>query len=68
MKRFGELALHKGYLTAEQLATALAMQEHEGSREPRCRFIGEILIELGYMNEKQVLDCLNALHMRRPTV
>jgi hypothetical protein len=68
MRLFGELAVQKGYLTAEQLGAALGVQEHEAREQRAYRFIGEILVDLGYMTEKQVLDCLNALHVRRPTV
>jgi uncharacterized protein (DUF433 family) len=67
MKLFGELALQKGYLTPEQLSAALEVQDREAREQQAYRFIGEILVDLGYMSEKQVLDCLNALHMRRPT-
>ena len=66
-KLFGEEALEKGYLQAEQLREALAEQERISREEHSERFLGEILVTLGYMTEKQVLDVLNTLHVYRPS-
>jgi type IV pilus assembly protein PilB len=51
--RLGELLLGYGYITEEQLNTALKYQETHRNRR-----IGELLIELGYINEKQMLRAL----------
>ena len=64
---FGEQAIAKGYLQGAQLAQALEEQERGGAQDGVNRFIGEILIELGFMTERQVLDVLNTLHARQPT-
>ena len=59
---FGEAAFEMGYVNTAQLYEALtiqARQEVEG--HPR-RFLGEILVNLGYVTEKQVLDVLTRLH------
>ena len=62
IKLFGEAAFEKGYITTAQLYEALSVQakmEADGSRR---KFLGEILIELGFMSDKQVLEILNELH------
>ena len=59
---FGEVALDSGYVTVANLYEALTIQARlEAEQEPYC-FLGEILSELGYMTEKQVLEVLNELH------
>src|SRR3989339_693611 len=52
--RLGNLLVAKGYLSEEQLASALARQ-HEGSRT---KLLGEILTELEYCSEDQIVECL----------
>ncbi len=59
---FGEVAFEKGFVTSEQLYEALAIQAKAEARNKPYKFLGEILIELGYLTEKQVLDVLNELH------
>ena len=59
---FGEVALERGYVTVADLYEALTVQARlEADQEPY-RFLGEILTELGYMTELQVLEVLNKLH------
>jgi hypothetical protein len=62
-KLFGELAFEKGYISSEQLYEALAIQAKAEARNKPYRFLGQILIELGYLTEKQVLEILNELHL-----
>jgi type IV pilus assembly protein PilB len=54
--RLGALLLERGYLTAEQLETALA-QQHTGRQQ---KLLGEILIESQACSEEQVVECLAA--------
>lgn len=50
--RIGELLVENGLLTAEQLTKALQAQKKRGRR------LGQILIDLGYVEETQLLDFL----------
>ncbi len=59
---FGEVALEKGYVSVADLYEALTIQARLDAAQEPYRFLGEILNELGYMSEKQVLKVLNELH------
>lgn len=59
---FGEVAFEKGHISSEQLYEALAVQAKDEARKKPYRFLGQILIDLGYLKEKQVLEVLNELH------
>ncbi|MCX5672478.1 MAG: hypothetical protein NTU94_14265, partial [Planctomycetota bacterium] len=49
--RLGDLLMAHGVITAGQLANALEVQQ-QGQQE---RLIGEILVDLGYASQEQVL-------------
>ena len=50
----GQLLLEQGYITEEQLNSALAHQKaHPGNR------LGDVLIELGYITEEKKLKALS---------
>ncbi|MDJ1649926.1 MULTISPECIES: GspE/PulE family protein [Gordonibacter] len=51
-KRLGDMLLDSGYITADQLNTALALQKDSGKR------LGEQLIDAGYITEKELIDVL----------
>ena len=59
---FGELAFEKSYISSEQLYEALAIQARDEARGKPYRFLGQILIDLGHLTERQVLEVLNELH------
>jgi hypothetical protein len=59
---FGEVALEKGYVSVADLYEALTIQARLDAAQEPYRFLGEILSDLGYMSEKQVLEVLNELH------
>ena len=61
-KMFGEVAFEKAFITSEQLYEALAIQAKAVAAHKPYMFLGQILIELGYLSEKQVLEVLNELH------
>ena len=52
--RLGDLLVARGYLTLEQLETALADQLECSGR----KLIGELLVEKEYCTEEEVLECL----------
>lgn len=51
---FGGAAQDMGYLTPEQVASALNLQEREDSIGRPHRRLGAICVELGYLNDEQV--------------
>ncbi|MCA9296310.1 MAG: Flp pilus assembly complex ATPase component TadA [Phycisphaerales bacterium] len=52
--QIGEMLIQKGYLTQNQLDQALEYQQQGG----RKRLLGEILVDLKFVNEQQVLEIL----------
>jgi type IV pilus assembly protein PilB len=53
-RRLGDLLVQRGYLSAEQLQAALERQRQGG----RSRLLGEILVDLDYCTEDQIVECL----------
>jgi len=54
--RLGDLLVDQGFLSREDLETALA---HQKQQPPGLgKLLGEILVELGFCTEHQVLECL----------
>ncbi len=51
--RFGEILVHEGYASEDQVKEALIKQSNFGLK------IGETMIKLGYLNEAQLLTVLN---------
>ena len=58
---FGKEALKKGYIDHDGLNRALEEQARLKAENRKECFLGEVLIELNLMTEKQVLDVLNTL-------
>jgi hypothetical protein len=61
-KRFGAIAVEKGFLTTEQLLDALRVQAEENINEGRHRLIGQILVERKYLTESQVEEVLAVIN------
>ncbi len=59
--RFAALCTKKGMINDEQIIEALKIQVRENIEKKKHRPIGEILMELGYMNKKQVDEILNLI-------
>ncbi|MGD9722407.1 MAG: GspE/PulE family protein [Pirellulales bacterium] len=55
-QRLGDLLIERGYLTPENLAAALEQQKHQPAGLNK--LLGEILVELSYCTEDQVVECL----------
>jgi len=53
-KRFGAIAIEKGFITKEQLIDALSTQVEEEVEQGAHRFIGSILIEKKAINAQQL--------------
>jgi len=60
-KRFGVIAIEKGFITAEQLIHAIEEQIRDEIGQERHRLIGEILCENGYMTKPQCDEVLMEL-------
>ena len=59
---FGEVALEKSYVTVAQLYEALTIQARAEARNEPYQFLGQILTELDYMTDRQVLEVLSEIH------
>jgi hypothetical protein len=57
-KRFGEIAVDKGFATKDQINIALEIQAEEDSLEGQHRPLGRILHNLGYLNVSQIEEIL----------
>ncbi len=55
-RRLGSLLIDKGYLRPDDLTSALERQRQEGGK----KLLGEVLVELEYCTEDQVVECLAA--------
>ena len=63
-KRFGVIAVEKGFIKKEQLFEALKIQvEEDLSGEPHT-LIGIILIKLGYLTREEADDILLAMRKK----
>ena len=61
VKRFGEIAMAKGFITKEQLADVMTTQVKEEIEKSIHKLIGEILLEEGVMDESQVKEVLESM-------
>ena len=60
-KRFGDIALEKGYITEKQLADALDLQKSNRQVGVDNRLIGSILYRQGIMGIWEVIEVLQCL-------
>ena len=60
-KRFGTIAVDKGYISKEQLLEALEIQADENIGEGKHRLIGQILLDKNYITEVQIEEILKNL-------
>ena len=59
---FGEVALEKRFVTADQLYEALTQQARAKVEGRMDKQLGQILLELGYMTEAQIAEVLDVLY------
>lgn len=64
-KRFGVIAVEKGFITAEDLIEVLKIQIGEDIEKGRHRLIGKILLDQGLMTYAQIDEVLSCLD-RKP--
>ncbi len=60
-KRFGIIAREQGFVTQEQVMQAIEIQLKENMENKKHRFIGEILLDLGYLTESQLKEMLRII-------
>jgi hypothetical protein len=60
-KRFGILAVEKGFITADQVIEALKVQVMEDVEKGKHRLIGLILLEQGLISLSQIEEVLQSL-------
>ena len=60
-RRFGTIAMSKGFITLEQFTDAIEIQAREELANTEHRRIGEILVDLGFMDTSQVAAVMNEL-------
>ena len=60
-RRFGIVAVEKGFVSPEQLREALEIQVTENIEKRKHRFIGTILVDQGYMKHSQISEVLKAM-------
>jgi len=60
-KRFGVIAVEKGFITKEQLFEALKIQIEEDLQNKKHTLIGLILIKLGHLSHDQADEILLAM-------
>ncbi len=60
-KRFGQIAVEKGYITKEELCQALNIQIEENLHGRKHRLLGRILLELGLIDMQKMEDVLTEM-------
>jgi hypothetical protein len=60
-KRFGDIAIRKGFLTKEHFVEAMAFQIENELDGKQPKLIGSILMEKAYMTEEQVDDVIHVM-------
>ncbi|MBN1833627.1 MAG: hypothetical protein JW896_16105 [Deltaproteobacteria bacterium] len=60
-KRFGTIAVEKGYITIDQLMDALEVQVRENLSGLKHRLIGKILYDLGFLTIEQIQRVLASM-------
>lgn len=63
-KRFGRIAVEKGFITLQQLIEAMNIQIMEEIECGRHRLIGAILYQKRYITDEQIDEVLRALGRR----
>ena len=63
-KRFGAIAIEKGFITKEQFVEGMAVQIEDDLGGNEHRLLGSLLFNMGYMTSQQVHEVLEALLAR----
>jgi hypothetical protein len=60
-KHFGAIAIEKRFITLDQFIEAMTLQVREDLNSSQHRRIGQILVDMGYLNTSQVKEILETL-------
>ena len=63
-KRFGQVAIENGFISPEQLTSALSLQAQEKLNDGRHQLIGEILVNQGFITPQQVKAILEIMNQQ----
>ena len=63
-KRFGTIAVDKGFINKDQLVKALEIQAKENVIEGTHRLLGQILVDEGFLTDSQVEEVLETMNQR----
>jgi hypothetical protein len=66
-RRFGVIAMEKGFINADQLWEALVAQKTQVTRAIERRHVGMILKDLGYLSVPQVNEVLETMKAEMET-
>lgn len=58
-KRFGTIAIEKGFITHENLNEALEIQAQENLKNGKHRLLGQILVDKNFLTDEQVTEVLD---------
>ena len=61
LKRFGEIAVDKGFCTNDQIERALRIQNEEERANVQRRLIGLILLAEGFISNAQLIEMLKIM-------
>ena len=62
--RFGQIAVEKGFITPQQLVTALRIQDDDSRAGRPHRYLGVILFDSDWMTGEQIDEVLTTLFRR----
>ena len=57
-QRLGNILVERGYVTVDQLQSALELQKKQGNG----KLLGEILVDLQYCTEDHITECLACIY------
>ena len=67
-KRFGNIAVEKGFISSSQLVEALEIQVTEEIENGKRRLIGEILLDLNFNTEEQIKEVFGCVSVGRLSI
>ncbi len=65
-KRFGIMAIEKGFITSNDLVMGLTVQVREDIKNIPHRLLGEIFFDMGLMTDKQVEEVVSDIFCKVP--
>ena len=65
IKRFGTVAVEKGFITKEQFVEAMGMQIENELEGIQPKLTGDVLVEMGYLTQDQVREVLRGMAKRK---